>query len=200
VWCWNFKWRRRFFVWENELLTKLLELIGDTTLSFVNDTWRCSIGVDGGYTVKDRYCFLSKNILPAVEGNGAIVGVVKRVWECLAPSKVIIFSWQLLLQRLPTRSNLSRRGVFRSPSQTLCTRCQLDLETEVHLFTTCSVAVEVWVAIYAWIGLSTVVLGNVSLSFEAFGFPFKYKKRRKGLNLIWQTVTWSLWLARNTHL
>jgi hypothetical protein len=114
--------------------------------------------------------------------------------------KVIIFSWQLLLQRLPTRSNLSLRGVFRSPSQALCIRCQLDLETEAHLFTSCSFAVEVWVAIYAWIGLSTVVLGNVSLSFETFGFPFKCKKRRKGLNLIWQTVTWSLWLARNKHI
>jgi hypothetical protein len=60
--------------------------------------------------------------------------------------------------------------------------------------------VEVWVAIHAWIGLSTVVPGNVSLSFEGFGFPFKCKKRRKGINLIWQTVTWSLWLARNTHI
>jgi hypothetical protein len=60
--------------------------------------------------------------------------------------------------------------------------------------------VEVWVAIYAWIGLSTVVPGNVSISFEAFGFPFKCKKRRKGLNLIWQTVAWSLWLARNRFI
>jgi hypothetical protein len=83
VWCWNFKWRRRLFVWEDESLLKLLELLADTTLSFVNDTWWCTIRVDGGYTVKDGYCFLSKNFLPAVEGEGDIVGVVKRVWESL---------------------------------------------------------------------------------------------------------------------
>jgi hypothetical protein len=83
VWCWNFKWSRRLFVWEDESLLKLLELLADTTLSFVNDTWWCTIGVDGGYTVKGGYCFLSKKNLPAVEGEGDIVGVVKRVWESL---------------------------------------------------------------------------------------------------------------------
>jgi hypothetical protein len=197
-WRWNFKWRRKLFVWEDELLKNLLVVLGAITLSSAIDSWRCSIGVDGGYTVKDGYGFLSKNFLPEVDGNGTSVGVVNRVWESLAPMKVIIFSWQLLLQKLPTRYNLSRRGVFGSPSQAFCARCQLGVETEAHLFMTCSVAVEVWIAIYAWIGLSTVVPGNVSLSFEAFGFPFKCKRRRKGLNLIWQTVTWSLWLARNT--
>jgi hypothetical protein len=33
------------------------------------------------------------------------------VWKSWAPSKVIVFSWQLLLDRIPSRSNLIRRGV-----------------------------------------------------------------------------------------
>jgi hypothetical protein len=71
-------------------------------------------------------------------------------------------------------------------------------ETESHLFTRCPVAVEVWTAINAWLGVSTVVSGNLSHSFQSFGFPFKCKSRVKGLNLIWQTVLWSLRLARNS--
>jgi hypothetical protein len=39
---------------------------------------------------------------------------------------------------------------------------------------------------------------NLSLSFHSFGFPFKCKVRTKGINLIWQTVLWSIWLARNS--
>jgi hypothetical protein len=66
------------------------------------------------------------------------------------------------------------------------------------LFTTCSVAVEVWVAIYSWLGIITAVPGSLILSSESFGFTFKYKKRAKGLNMIWQTVMWSLWKARNS--
>jgi hypothetical protein len=54
--------------------------------------------------------------------------------------------------------------------------------------------------IIAWLGLVTVVPGNVIQSFESFGFPFKSKIRVKGLNLIWQTVVWSLWIARNSFI
>jgi hypothetical protein len=123
------------------------------------------------------------------EGRGH---VVKRVWENLAPMKVKIFSWQVLLQRLQTRANLFQRGVIRNGPQSQCVWCHSELKSEVHLFTKCEVAVEVWSAIHSWLGLITAVPGNLALSFESFGFPFKCKKRKKGLNLTWQTVTWSL--------
>jgi hypothetical protein len=42
------------------------------------------------------------------------------------------------------------------------------------------------------------VPGNAIQSFESFGVPFRNKLRIKGLNLIWQTVVWSIWLARNS--
>jgi hypothetical protein len=200
VWYWNLNWRRRLFVWEDELLSQMLELISHTILSFVDASWICTIGADGGYTVKDGYCCLYKNFLPAVssfEGSGR---VVKWVWESLAPMKVKIFSWQLLLQRLPTRGNLSQRGVIRNTPHSQCVWCHSELESEVHLFTKCEVAVEVWRAIHSWLGLTTAVPGNLALSFESFGFPFKCKKRKKGMNLIWQTVTWSLWIARNNFI
>jgi hypothetical protein len=58
-------------------------------------------------------------------------------------------------------------------------------------------AMEVWIAINAWLGVTTVVPGNLLHSFESFGFPFRCKKLAKGLSLIWQTVVWSLWRARN---
>jgi hypothetical protein len=50
----------------------------------------------------------------------------------------------------------------------------------------------------AWLGVVTAVPGNVIQSFESFGMPFKTKLRSKGFNLIWHTVVWSLWLARNS--
>jgi hypothetical protein len=61
------------------------------------------------------------------------------------------------------------------------------------------VAVEVWLGTHSWLGIITAVPWNISHSFESFVVPFKSKKkRREGLNLIWQTVMWSLWLARNS--
>jgi hypothetical protein len=189
VWCWKLNWRRNLFVWEGELLVQLLELLRHINLSLVDDSWKCEIGADGEYSVKDGYFFLAQNFLPPRVWNGVDGSVVKRVWVSLAPSKIVIFSWQLLLQRLPTRANLSRRRVLCPPSQSVCVWCHSEAESENHLFATCRVAVEVWVAIYAWLGLTTVVPGCVSLSFETFGFPFRGKKRIKGLTMIWQTAT-----------
>jgi hypothetical protein len=195
VWYWNLNWRRQLFVLEGDLLLHLLELLRHVSLSHMEDSWVCTIGGEGVYTVKDGYYFLANTFLPEVGGYDVDGSIVKRVWESYAPTKVVIFSWQLLLERLPTRGNLFRRGLLQSRAQSLCAWCNSDVETEVHLFMTCSVAV--WSAIHSWLGLFTAVPGNVSLSFQAFGFPLNTKKSAKGFMLIWQSVSWSLWKARN---
>lgn len=197
VWEWDLKWRRRLFVWEEELERNLVELVENVNLNHDEDLWMCDIGVDGVYSVRDGYVFLSENVLPQVDINGDICRVLKMNWESLAPLKVLIFSWQLLLQRLPTRVNLAKRRVIVAPSSSYCVWCPTEEESESHLFLTCPMAMEVWIAINAWLGVTTVVPGNLLHSFESFGFPFRCKKLAKGLSLIWQTVVWSLWRARN---
>jgi hypothetical protein len=199
-WVWRLTWRRRFFAWEDELLVQLMELINQVNFSSFQDKWVCGIGVDRDYVVKDGYCFLSNNFLPRLVSSGDVGRLVKKVWESFAPMKVIIFSWQLMLQRLPTRANLLRRGVIRSPSHAQCVWCGIDLESEDHLFSKCCIAVEVWAAVHSWLGVCTAAPGNTRQSFESFGFPFKCKKTAKGINLIWQAVIWSLWLARNSTI
>jgi hypothetical protein len=41
---------------------------------------------------------------------------------------------------------------------------------------------------------------DVTHSFDTFGFPFKCRKHKKELNMIWKTVAWSLWIARNARI
>ncbi|GAU35005.1 hypothetical protein TSUD_103280 [Trifolium subterraneum] len=101
---------------------------------------------------------------------------MNQTWKSLAPMKVKIFSWQLLLHRLPTRSNLARRGVLEHSSQEFCAWCSTEVESEAHLFMQCTVAVEVWGEIHSWLGITTAVPGSVSLSFQSFAVPFKSKK------------------------
>jgi hypothetical protein len=197
-WEWKLEWRRSLFVWEEELLTTLMNLIETIILSHQNDSWKCNIGGDGEYNVKDGYGFLSDNFLPQLEISQDCRRNLRWIWYSFAPLKVIIFSWQVLLQRLPTRMNLIKRGLLAPPSTPCCVFCMLVEETESHLFSCCPVAVDVWTAINAWLGVSTAVPCNLSLSFQSFGFPFKCKVRTKGINLIWQTVLWSIWLARNS--
>jgi hypothetical protein len=197
-WVWNLKWRRQLFIWEEELLSNLLNIIGSANLALHDDSWICEIGDDGVYSVKEGYRFLSDNFLPHLNLNNDCRRVLKGLWDSIAQLKVVIFCWKLVLHRLPTRRNLVTRGMFDVNSSSCCVWCPLIDESESHLFFTCPVAVEVWTAVWAWLGFVTVVPGNAIQSFESFGVPFRNKLRIKGLNLIWQTVVWSIWLARNS--
>jgi hypothetical protein len=49
---------------------------------------------------------------------------------------------------------------------------------------------------YDWLGMVTVLPGELCCSFDTFGFPFKCKKR-SGLRMVWQGCVWMLWKARN---
>jgi hypothetical protein len=178
----------------------LLNLIGGANLASHDDLWKCEIGVDGDYTVKDGYSYISENFLPQMNINNECRQVLKGNWDSFAPLKVVIFSWKLVLLRLPTRRNLAIRGLFDARSSPCCVRCPLLEESESHLFFQCPVAVEVWTMVMAWLGFVTAVPGNVIQSFESFGVPFKTKLRFKGFNLIWHTVVWSLWLARKSFI
>jgi hypothetical protein len=197
-WVWNLRWRRQLFLWEEELCTNLLNTIGSANLTSQDDVWNCEIGSDGVYSVKEGYDFLSQNFLPQLNINNDCRRVLKGIWDSLAPLKVVIFSWKLVLQRLPTRRNLVVRGLLDGSANPGYVWCPLVVETESHLFFTCPVAVEVWTSVMAWLGLVTPAPGNAIHSFDSFGVPFRTKTRIKGLNLIWQTVVWSIWLARNS--
>jgi hypothetical protein len=143
-WYWDLKWRRKLFVWEKEHLMEMMGLLGEANLTRVADSWICNIGdVDEGYVVKEGYGFLSDNFLPPSELNDSDCLVMKRLWDSMALSKVIIFTWQLMFQCLPTRVNLSRMGVLTPQADLHCVWCSSEPESETHLFTMCRVAVQV---------------------------------------------------------
>jgi hypothetical protein len=93
-------------------------------------------------------------------------------------AKVIVFSWQLIMQRLSTRVNLSPRGVPGLRENPCCVWCPEERESEVHLFGTCLMALAVWSEIYKWLGLQAVHPSDLCFSFDSLGFPFNDGMKR----------------------
>jgi len=60
------------------------------------------------------------------------------------PSKVVVFSWQLILDRIPTGFNLVSRGVLLSDGGLGCVFCAVLIESSVHLFLSCPSILPVW--------------------------------------------------------
>ncbi|GAU21373.1 hypothetical protein TSUD_189600 [Trifolium subterraneum] len=69
-----------------------------------------------------------------------------------APLKVVVFSWKLLQDRIPSRQNLLRRRVIATPESAICALCGLSGESSVHLFISCPVVSSAWYSVSYWLG------------------------------------------------
>lgn len=55
-------------------------------------------------------------------------------WKSIVPSKVLVFSWRLLQNRLPTQTQLHRRGIITTLLDQACVLCGKEIEEYNHLF------------------------------------------------------------------
>jgi len=111
VWLWDLSKRRPLFVWESNLLNDILLVVVRHSSSDREDSWSWTLCHEGRYSVKSAYSHLLKGLPSSGAPEGDTLRAVSRVWKSRAPSKVVVFSWQLILDRIPTRLNLVNRGV-----------------------------------------------------------------------------------------
>ncbi|KAJ9547496.1 hypothetical protein OSB04_020039 [Centaurea solstitialis] len=115
-------------------------LLKDVVLRNGVDKWCWEGDSDGEYTVSSL--------------RGIIDGVLNPpndnmcFWNNWLPLRIKCFMWRLLLNRIPTRTNLSKRGV-NTPSL-LCPLCNLEEETVDHLFCSCSAVKDLWKWMCDW--------------------------------------------------
>jgi hypothetical protein len=149
---WNFEWRRRLFVWEENLVDQLKEALALVVLSDDRDSWVWVPNNSGAFSVKYTYWSIINLFIPqdliAINESQAFVSL----WNCSAPSKVQAFGWQLLLDRIPTRQNLLRRSINLANGDQNCVCCGTELESAVHLFIYCDFSRQVWAMIFDWLG------------------------------------------------
>jgi hypothetical protein len=91
----------------------------------------------GTFSVKSTYLVLDKRAMPQRILSGEDIENLARVWDSWASPKVIVFSWQLLQDRIPTRQNLRRRRVLVGTTDTSCAFCGAVGESVDHLFVSC---------------------------------------------------------------
>jgi hypothetical protein len=195
---WNLLWRRRLFVWEENLVYDLLEAISTVVLSNELDRWGWSFNDGGEFTVKSTYgavlsLFVSLDPIGLVDSKafGAL-------WKCLAPSKVKAFAWQLLLNRIPTRQNLLRRQIHLPEGEQLCVWCGVEAESMVHLFLYLGFARQVWIVVFSWLSFIFILPHNLVSIMSFFqSYPGR-KNTKKGLVMIWSATVWALWKMRNS--
>jgi len=63
-----------------------------------------------------------------------------QIWKFEAPSKVVAFFWELLLDRTLNRLNLAIRNILPLGECIICVCCERESETSTHLFLHCDMA------------------------------------------------------------
>jgi hypothetical protein len=187
------------YLGRGNLFVKFLEIIEPVPISKEDDVWSCIYGEP--FTVRSLYLFLYNRFIPTSLLGEYLSKAIAKVWKSWAPSKVIVFSWQALLGRIPTRVNLARRGVISGGESTSCSFCESFEESENHIFALCSFVWEVWSKVFKWFGVVSVLPHSMVSIFETFRAMCRIKKEgRRGTLMVWHAVLWTLWRTRNEKI
>ncbi|GJU86058.1 RNA-directed DNA polymerase, eukaryota, reverse transcriptase zinc-binding domain protein [Tanacetum coccineum] len=121
------------------------------------------------------------------------------LWISWIPKKINICVWRAYLDRLPTRTNLSNRGVLL-PSLS-CPLCSNALEEIDHCIISCPHAIHIWRKVWSWWNLNTsTIFPSFSISDITAGrnkFQGYNPRTNKILQGVLYCTIWSIWNWRN---
>nr|GEY62050.1 RNA-directed DNA polymerase, eukaryota [Tanacetum cinerariifolium] len=104
------------------------------------DRWSYDLNGSGEFSVASARRYVDNNRLPDISS--------KTRWTKEVPIKVNVHAWKVRINGLPTRWNISRRGID-IPS-ILCPLCETGVESSKHLFFNCSVVRAIFRRVCIW--------------------------------------------------
>jgi len=131
------------------------------------------------------------------EGSREEKQVFGYIWKSPTPSKVVAFSWQLLLDHIPMGRNLAYKNILPENASTSCVLCDKGEEGSRHVFLHREVTSAIWVEAMKWLGFTFINLPNMFVHWECWNLEGKNEKIRSGFWLIWHATIWVIWQSRN---
>ncbi|GJX77001.1 RNA-directed DNA polymerase, eukaryota, reverse transcriptase zinc-binding domain protein [Tanacetum coccineum] len=175
---------------EQSQLAVMLANLDGVSLVNMRDRWRWSLEGSGELSLASVRKLIDDKTLPEVSA--------KSRWIKVVPIKVNIHAWKVRLDCLPTRLNISRRGL--DIDSILCPLCENVVESTTHIFFTCRIAREIFRKVSCWWDVSFTEVStydewldwilNIRLS-------IKYKKLLEGVCYI---MWWHIWAFRNKSI
>jgi hypothetical protein len=160
---------------------QLCDLIESAELSEGQDEISWDLEQSGCFSVNSMYRKLSV---------GASIAHFKDVWAARIPLKVRIFSWQLVLDRLPSSLNIAAR---HGPGNGRCSLCGVE-EDAAHIFFECSPARFAWSVFRQLLGCSWCPANFHQLFAIVSSLSGRF---RRIVWLLFMVQSWALWHFRN---
>ncbi|GJZ49718.1 RNA-directed DNA polymerase, eukaryota, reverse transcriptase zinc-binding domain protein [Tanacetum coccineum] len=154
--CWNngwhLDWVRNVSIGSNATQLAILQnTLSAFTLNDYEDAWVWTVD-SPTFMVKSARCQIDRGFLPD-DGPGTR-------WNNLLPKKINIFIWRTLRDRLPSRWNLSRKGI--EVNSLNCPICDKGIDSAYHTLWVCSLATTVWIRVLNWMDLHPPSISNLN--------------------------------------
>ena len=185
---WEWSWRRPLYrARELSELEQIILSCEGITLDGSEDKWVWRLDNSGRFTNVSLRTAIDDMIL-------CKTGTTTR-WNKLVPSKVRIHFWRTRLDRLPTRANLSEKGIILDSD--LCPLCKMHRETGEHLFVVCNKTAEVRRVVNRWMDclpenyteFMDVLRADINLNQSGISTLIR--------DAITQAYCWVIWKGRN---
>ncbi|GJV24015.1 RNA-directed DNA polymerase, eukaryota, reverse transcriptase zinc-binding domain protein [Tanacetum coccineum] len=172
---------------EQDQFQKLEDLVRLVILTPIDDRWIWGLENTGEFSVASVRRLIDDKMLPSLE--------CKTRWINYVPIKVNVHAWKVMTDSLPTRFNISRRGIFID--YILCANCDTGVETSRHLFFSCRMAQEVMKLITRWWNVPESDFDSYEEWLAWFDNVRLLLKNKKMLEGVFYVLWWLLWWFRN---
>ncbi|KAL5193638.1 putative ribonuclease H protein [Glycine soja] len=191
-WECQFQWRRFFLEGKIDMVANFMQDIEGLIVQMQRqDVWSWEGDSSGGYTVGSAYWLLDRD--SADENQDA---VFTTLWKLKVPSKASVFSWRLIRDKLPTKSNLRSRNV--EISDVNCPFCSNHVEDASHLFFSCVKIMPLWWVLMSWLNIAGVFPKTPRDHFLQHSYcNLKGIIRLLRWQIWWISLTWCIWHHRN---
>ncbi|GKB48218.1 RNA-directed DNA polymerase, eukaryota, reverse transcriptase zinc-binding domain protein [Tanacetum coccineum] len=175
---------------ENSQFIELEQILSSISLSSVSDRWSWTLHGLGDFSVKSAREEIDKHVL--------VVSPSQNRWSKVLPIKLNVFSWRMMLDRLPTRSNLYNRGI--NITCILCPNCGAAIENRNHLFFGCSMSVDLARLIGRWWNIHIPIFDDPSSWDSWFNGMNLSSMQRRILEATFVSMWWHIWKFRNLSI
>ncbi|GJY39564.1 RNA-directed DNA polymerase, eukaryota, reverse transcriptase zinc-binding domain protein [Tanacetum coccineum] len=129
---------------EMEQFRDMIAILEGVELPAMHDRWIWSLVGSGEFSVASARKFIDDHRLTGSPH--------KTRWVKVVPIKINVMAWKVRFDFLPTRLNLSRRGL--ELQSILCPNCNKEVESTSHIFFACSMVRDLYRKIASWWELS----------------------------------------------
>ncbi|GKC19635.1 RNA-directed DNA polymerase, eukaryota, partial [Tanacetum coccineum] len=159
-------------------------------LADMMDRWFWALKGSGDFTVASVRKMIDDFMLPEVSS--------KTRWIKAVPIKVNVHAWKVKLDGLPTRLNISRRGI--DIESILCPMCGKAVESTSHIFFTCQTSSEILRKISRWWDIDYMEVSSYEEWLDwilNMRLSIKHKQLFEGVCYV---LWWHVWSFRNKSI